>query len=319
MANNFDGKKIVIFGGAGFIGKYLINRFSKYSCDIQIVTRDLKKRKDLKFLGGLGQVNVSPITNFSEENIKDLVSEADIVVNLIGILYENEKQNFEEIHSKLPKIIAKVSKIAGVKSLIHFSALGVEKNIHSKYAISKFHGERNIRSEFPEAIILRPSVVFGKEDNFINMFSKLSILTPFLPIIGDPKIQISDNFFPTIIFPNGTLLQPIYVGDLADFTLKICFDNAKTINLAGPNILSFKEIIKLILKFNKRSRICVPIPFFLANILAFFSEKLPNPILTRDQVQLLKVNSISKAGYENLLRHVPIPKTLEVILPTYIY
>lgn len=319
MANNFDGKKIVIFGGAGFIGKYLISRFSKYSCNIQIVTRDLKKKKNLKFLGGLGQVNVSQITKFSEENIKDLVFEADIVVNLIGILYENGKQTFEEVHSELPKIIAKVSKKAEVKSLIHISALGVEKNIHSKYAVSKFHGERNIRSEFPEAIILRPSVVFGKEDNFINLFSKLSVLSPFLPIIGDPKIQISDNFLPRIILSDGTFLQPIYVGDLADFILKICFDKPKTINLAGPNILSFKEIIKLILKFNKRSRICLPIPFFLANILAFFSEKLPNPILTRDQVRLLKVNNTSKKGYENLLRHVPFPKTLEVVLPTYIY
>lgn len=319
MANNFDGKRIVIFGGAGFIGKYLINRFSKYSCDIQIVTRDLKKKKNLKFLGGLGQVNVSQIINFSEENIKDLVSEADIVINLIGILYENEKQTFEKIHSELPKIIAKVSKIGGVKSLIHLSALGVDKNNHSKYAVSKFQGERNVKSEFPEAIILRPSVVFGKEDNFINLFSKLSIFTPFLPIIGDPKIQISDKFFPRIILSNGTLLQPIYVGDLADFILSICFDKPKIINLAGPNIVSFKEIIKLILKFNKRSRICIPVPFFLANIMAFFSEKLPNPILTRDQVRLLKINNTSKTGYENLLRHVPIPKTLEVILPTYIY
>ena len=318
MANNLDGKKIVIFGGAGFIGKYLINRFSRYSCSIQIVTRDLKKKKNLKFLGGLGQVNVTQITNFSEENIKSLVYGADIVINLIGILYENEKQTFENIHSELPKIIAKVSKIAGIKSLIHLSALGVDKNIHSKYAVTKFHGERNIRLEFPEAIILRPSVVFGKEDNFINLFSKLSILSPFLPIIGDPKFQIFDKFFPKIIFSNGTLLQPIYVGDLTDFILKICFDKSKTINLAGPNILSFKEIIKLILKFNKRSRICLPIPFFLANILAFFSEKLPNPLLTRDQVRLLKVNNTSKAGYNNLLKHVPIPKTLKVILPTYI-
>ena len=318
MANNFDGKKIVIFGGSGFVGKYLINRLSSYSCNIEIVTRDIKKKKNLKFLGRLGQVNVSQISDLSEESIERIVFGADIVFNLIGILYENERQTFERIHTELPEVIARKAKKAGVKSFIHLSALGVDKNTNSKYAESKFKGERNIRSKFPEAIILRPSVVFGREDNFINLFSKLSIITPFLPIIGDPKIQLSDKLFPSIIFPNGTLFQPIYVGDLADFILKICFEKSRTINLAGPNILSFKEIIKLILKFNKRSRLCIPVPFFLANILAFFSEKLSNPILTRDQVQLLKVNNTSKIGYENLVEYVPTPKTLEIILPTYI-
>ncbi|MBH43581.1 MAG: hypothetical protein CMP25_02195 [Rickettsiales bacterium] len=318
MSISLDGKKIVIFGGSGFIGKYLISKFSQFSCTIKIVSRNTKKFKNVKFLGNLGQVEIGKLNNFSEKNISEIINGSDIVINLIGILYENKLQKFDFVHSQLPGIIARSSKNQGVGNLIHLSALGVESNLESNYAKSKFQGEKNLKFEYPDATIIRPSVVFGKEDNFVNLFSTISNFSPFLPIIGDPKIIFKNKFFPILNFSEGTLFQPIYVGDLAEFILKTVNLKSKTFNLAGPNILTFKEIIKIILKYKKIKRLLIPVPFFAANLLAFFMEKFPQPPLTKDQVLLLKKDNVSKKGYFNLSKYVRNPKSLEVIIPTYI-
>lgn len=318
MSNQFDGKKILIFGGSGFIGKYLISRLSKYTCSIEIITRKNNKHKELKFLGGLGQVNIKTCYNFSEEIINRLIMNADIVFNLIGILFEKKTASFNKIHSEIPRMIAKSCKSNDVKKLIHLSALGVNKNFQSKYAISKYAGERNIIKEFPNAVIIRPSVVFGDEDNFVNLFSKMSNFSPIMPIIGTPKITFEKKFFPNINFKSGVNFQPVYVGDLADFIISSSFEEKKVYDLAGPGIISFRMIIELILKLRKRKRICLPMPLFMARLAAFFLEKLPYPLLTVDQVILLKSDNISKEGFQNLKKKVDFPKSMEIILPTYI-
>ena len=317
MTINFNRKKVVIFGGSGFIGKNIISRLSKYSCSVDVVTRKIKKYDKLKFLGDLGQINILQIKEFNEQNIYKLIKDSDIVINLIGILYEKKYQKFNYVHIEIPKTIAKVVKKLNIKSFIHLSALGVDKNIKSDYAKSKFLGEKEIKSIFPNVIIIRPSVVFGSEDNFINTFINISKISPFLPVIGTPKINIQNFKTAKIDFSDGVKFQPVYVGDLSSFILSVISKKKKTYDLAGPNVLKFEEIIRLILKIGNRTRICIPLPLFIASCIAFFAEKLPKPFLTLDQIQLLKFDNVSSDGFQHLQSVVKYPKSLELILPTY--
>jgi len=318
MTMNFDGKKITIFGGNGFIGKTLISKLCAFSCRVEVVTRKKKNHNDLRFLGGLGQVNVAVINKFNEKEIQEIISDSDIVINLIGILFENKKQKFENVHVEIPKMIANVSKKLQIKYFIHLSALGVDKNTVSKYALSKRKGELEIIKIFSNSIIIRPSVVFGSEDNFINLFSKMSVFLPILPLLGTPNIVYKKKYFPEIDFKHGVNFQPIYVGDLADYIISTFGKKKLILDLAGPNIFSFKEILKLICKAKKIRRLLIPVPLFLAKILAFFLEKLPTPLLTIDQVKMLNDDNVSKEGYENLEKIIKHPKSLNIILPTYI-
>ena len=319
MTDFLDGKKIVIFGGSGFIGRHLINNLCRYSCYVEIVTRKTKKLNEIRFLGGLGQVKVTSISDYKEKYISEIIHDTDVVVNLIGILFEKKSNEFLTVHKEIPGIIAKVCKFKKVESLIHISALGIDKNKFSKYASSKLEGEKEVKNEFSNSIIIRPSVVFGKEDNFINLFSKISKISPFLPIIGTPKIEYRKNtIFPKIDFKRGVNFQPVYVGDLAKFIINTINEKNKIYDLAGPNVVSFQEIIKLILKNNKRKRLCLPIPLILASFIAYFLEKLPYPLLTIDQVKLMNNDNVSNKGFKNLIKKVANPKSLEVILPTYI-
>ena len=318
MSIQFDGKKITVFGGSGFIGKHLINKLSKYNCSIEIVTRKSTNNKELKFLGGIGQIDVIVSNNFEENHLQELLKNSDIVINLIGILYEKNNQRFEDIHSHIPKILARVSKKMGVKKFIHLSSLGIDKNLHSKYALSKLDGEKNIRSEFHDSLIYRPSVVFGDNDSFINLFSEIANYSPIMPVIGTPVIDFDKRILPKFKFTDGVKFQPIYVGDLVEFILKTSSKKEKTYDLAGPNIVSFKEIMQLILITKKKKRILLPVPLVMARFMSFFMEKLPKPILTSDQVILLKNDNVSKTGFENLKKEINFPKSLEIIIPTYI-
>ena len=319
MSLYLDDKRIVIFGGTGFIGKNLINLLSKSSCSIKIITRRHVRQNELRFLGGLGQIEVVKISDFSESGIEQILKDSDVVINLIGILYEKKFQKFEFVHYEIPKLISKLCRKYKVEKFIHMSSLGVEDSKESNYALSKLKGENVIKENFPEAIILKPSVVFGEDDNFINFFNQLSIFFPILPIMGTPKIYLKRKYLPVFDFQSGVRFQPIYVGDLCEYIIQTAFEKNKIIKLAGPNIVYFKEIIQIILNINKRKRLLIPIPLIFANLLATFTEKLPKPPLTRDQVKLLKNDNISNEGLKNLKKYIEFPKSLETVLPTYIF
>jgi len=320
MSVNFEEKKIVIFGGNGFIGKQLINKLCKLSCSISIVTRENRNLNKIRFPGSLlGQVSVITINEFNEKTLEKIIQGNDIVINLIGILFENKKQSFDYVHNTLPGLIAKISKKQNIQTLIHLSALGVERISESKYAVSKFKGEKNVRGQFQNSVIIRPSVVFGSEDNFINLFSDISNFSPFLPILGSPKVKFFSTKLPEINFSEGGVsFQPVYVGDLVDFIILSCRSKNKMFEIAGPQIYSFKEIMELILKTKKINRLCIPIPLNLAKIPAFFLEKFPKPLLTLDQIKLLRYDNVSDNGLLNLKKFVSYPKSLEIMLPTYI-
>ena len=317
MFTHLNGKRVVIFGGSGFIGNHLVNKLCQQSCQIKIISRNPDTKKNCFFSSEPGQVSVSKIDEYNEENIKKNLIGADIVINLIGILYESKNSKFNFTHIEIPKLIAKTAKYCKVQAFIHLSALNVEKSQNSLYATSKLMGENAVNSFFPDAVILKPSVVFGKGDNFTNLFSKISRFSPFIPIIGTPKINFK-NYIPRLNFSFRVKFQPIYVGDLVKFIIYVSNKKAETFELAGPSIKSFDEIYDVILKIKKRKRIYLPLPFFLAELFAFFSGLLPKPIITSDQLKLLSVDSISDQGLNNLVKVVKIPKSMEVTLKNYI-
>ena len=237
---------------------------------------------------------------------------------MIGILAESKKNKFEFVHSKIPEMIANSAKTNKIRNLIHISALNVDRIKTSKYAISKKLGERKISEIFPNAIIARPGVVFGKGDNFTNFFSSLSRYSPFLPIIGTPNIEFSSSLLRVLDFSKKVKFQPLYVGDLVKFLISVCLKKNQTYDLAGPFVKTFTEIFDIILNHKKRKRIYLPVPFFQAKILAFFLELLPNPLLTRDQINLLKYDSVSNKGLTNLLKFVDNPASMETIIKNYL-
>ena len=317
MNEKISGKKVVVFGGKGFIGSHLVNLLCRNSCQVDIITRSDNKKLDF-FLGSEpGQVSIKKIEQFSENQLDNLVKDTDIVFNLIGILYENKKTTFSDVHVNIPKEIASAAKRNGVTNFIHLSALNIEKSVTSLYSKSKLLGEEVVKENFPNCVILRPSVVFGKRDSFTNLFLSMSNFSPFLPLIGTPEIK-KKGLIPILNFKKKVRFQPIYVGDLVSFMINTCLLKKKNFDLTGPKVQSFDEIFDIILNCKKRKRIYIPIPFFLARILALFLEILPKPPLTRDQVRLLEFDNISAKGFENLKQFVRNPSSLKTIAGTYL-
>ena len=215
-------------------------------------------------------------------------------------------------------MIAKSAQKKNIRNLIHISALNVNKIHSSSYANSKFLGEKKIREIFPNSLIIRPGVVYGKGDNFTNFFSSISDFSPFLPLIGTPEINFSNGILKTFNFTKRVKFQPLYVGDLVKFMIHVYHEKNKIYDLVGPVVKSFAEIFDVILKHQGKKRIYLPLPFFAAKIVAFFLETLPNPLLTRDQINLLHHDSVSGKGLVNLKKVVKNPASMETIVKNYL-
>ena len=262
-----------ILGGGGFIGRYLVRNLTKKNYRCIISTRKAFQKGYLKTQatpGAIELVDWNP-NNFSE--LKDAIKNSDVVINLIGILYETRKQKFYNIHTNIPEAIAKICAESNVKKLIHVSAIGANENSKSLYQKSKYQGEVKALSNFKNTVIVRPSVVCGTEDNFTNLFSKLSIL-PIIPIVG-----INYKF------------QPILVNDVADALVKVIEsknNEGKIYEIGGPKALSFGDMVKSILKTINKKRLVVPMPMPIAKIQSTITDLLPiPPILTKDQCEIL--------------------------------
>lgn len=293
---------VTIFGGSGFVGKQIVEKLARAGWILKIASRIPEKANALKVSGHPGQI-VPVFCDYSDpQSIAAAVAGADMVVNCIGILFEKRKGGFHKAHVAIPQDIAKACKKHSVKRLVHISALGVDK-ASSDYAASKREGERTLRKSFPALTILRPSVIFGPDDNFFNMFARLARLSPVLPLIGGGK----------------TKFQPVYVGDVAA-AIYAALTNPKApgqiYELGGPDILTFREIYERLFLYTNRRRMLLPLPFGLAKIQAFFMERLPTPLLTRDQVESLKTDNIVSETALTLKDLDIEPTSIAIIMPS---
>jgi uncharacterized protein YbjT (DUF2867 family) len=301
-------KNCLIFGGSGQIGRHLIRKLTKNNYKVTVVTRNLhQKGYVIKTQANAGYIDIVEANIFDENKIRKLFAKTDICINLIGILYENGKGNtFKNIHSIFPSILAKLCKEYKVQQFIHLSALGINKAIDSEYAKSKLEGEFNIQKNFPLATILRPSVVYSVDDNFTTNFMTLLSRLPFFPL-----------------YYNGeTKFAPIHCSDLTDTIYHVVSKNihSKIIECIGPEIFSLKEILKKLLTLIDKSRLLIPMPFFAANLSAKFFQLFPKPLLTVDQLILLKYDNIPSSKYQtNSDIGVPSTKIFDQEVEKYCY
>ena len=280
-------KNCLIFGGSGQIGRNLIRKLTKNNYRVTVVTRNIhQKSYIIKTQANAGYIDVVEANIFDENKIRNLFKKSDICINLIGILFEQKKGNtFKNIHSTFPSLIAKLSKEYNLKNFIHLSALGVNEAVDSKYAKSKLEGENNVLKNFSLATILRPSVVYSVDDNFTTNFMTLLSRLPIFPLYYEGK----------------TKFAPIHCSDLTDIIHHVISKNisSKIIECTGPEIISFREVLEKLLKLIGKKRILVPFPLPLAKFSARLFEIFPNPLLTRDQLKLLKYDNILSGKYKN--------------------
>ncbi len=301
-------KKILIFGGTGQVGTHLIRKLTKNNYRVTVVTRNIhEKGHKIKIMGNAGFIDLVEASIFDEKKIKSLFKDADICINLVGILFEKKRGNsFNNIHSLFPSLLSKLCKEYKLSRFIHLSALGIEKAIDSSYAQSKLDGEKKILENFPLVNILRPSVVYSSSDNFSCNFMTLLSRLPFFPLYYSGK----------------TKFMPIHCSDLTDVILNVISKNidTKIIECVGPETLTFKEILqKLLLLINKK-RILLPFPLFMAKLSARFFQLFPKPLLTQDQLKLLKYDNIISGKYKtNFDIGIPSKKYFEKEVKKYCF
>lgn len=300
-----NNKIAVVFGGTGFVGRQVVRELAALGLRIRVATRVPERAYFLKPSGAVGQIVPVQCDYGRPESLAQAIKGADYVVNCVGILFEKgKKSTFQRVHVDYPALLAKLCSENGVQRLVHISALACDKGT-SKYAKSKLAGEKAILSNFPKATILRPSVIFGEDDQFFNMFAEISRYTPVLPLIGGGR----------------TKFQPVYVGDVADAVVKTLAapqTEGKIYSLGGSEIMDFRQIYERLFKYTGRSRCMMKVPFSLAKVKASFMEFMPHPFLTRDQVESLKTDNIVEGGSLGFADLGISPKTMDLVLPAYL-
>ena len=272
-------KKILIFGASGQVGRYCIRRFVKNNYKVIAVTRNVhKKGYILKTQAPIGYLDIIESNIFDENKLIELISKVDVCINLVGILNEKGKINtFKNIHTNFPKKLAEICDAKKVK-FVHISALGLEDAKDSKYASSKINGEKFIREMLPSATIIKPSLVYSVDDNSTTKFMSLLSVLPIFPLY----------------YGGRTKFTPIHVSELAELIFFVVSKElySKTIEAIGPEVLTFKQILQTLMKCIKKNRILLPMPLPLARMTAFFMQVLPQPLITQDQINLLKYDNI---------------------------
>ena len=299
-----NGELVTIFGGSGFIGKTLVQHLAKAGYRIRVAVRHPNNALFVKPLGDLGQVHIAQANIRNKASVAAAIKDSDYVVNLVGILHESGAQSFQKVHVEGAALIAEVCSYAGVKKLIHLSAIGANAESSSKYACSKANGEVEVLKHFPNATIIRPSVVFGPDDTFFNKFAGIAKMFRVLPVIcGDTKFQ------------------PVYVGDVAKAIENIILgdDTAGNIyELGGPRIYSFRELMEMVNKVTHQNVTLIPVPLQIAYFNAFFLGMLPNPMVTMDQLRLMEHDKVVGENMADLAKLGINPTPVEAILPNYL-
>lgn len=317
---------VTVFGASGFIGRQVVQRLGRQGAIVRACVQDPIGAAFLKPMGEVGQIVPMKADVADPKAVARAVKGADAVVNLVGILYERGRKKFETIHAVGAKNVAEACKAAGVRSLVHVSALGADAASPSAYARSKARGEANALAAFPEAVILRPSVVFGPDDDFFNRFAGLARLTNMLPVfVHDgfkPKLSVKDLEFDFDLFGSGgPAFQPVYVGDLAQ-AIVTCLDKPEArgqiYEIAGPRPIRMKEVMELVAGAIKRSPAILPLPPIAGKIQAFFFQFLPKPPLTPDQMKLLAKDNVATGKHKGLSDLGIKATAAEAVIPGYL-
>ena len=270
---------VTIYGGSGFLGRHVVRAIAKTGARMRVAVRRPELSGHLQPLGGVGQINAVQANVRFPDSLLAAADGADAIVNLVGILFPSGKQRFKAVQDEGARHVAEAAKAAGVRAMVHVSAIGASADAASVYARSKAAGELAIKEVFPDAIILRPSIVFGPEDDFFNRFAKLARIAPALPLIGGGK----------------TKFEPVFTGDVAKAVMAGLTGTANArapYELGGPEVLTLKQVMQRVLDYTMRKRLLVPEPFWLAKLQGFFLQMLPTPLLTVDQVRLLGSDNV---------------------------
>lgn len=301
---------VTVFGGSGFIGRHLVRALARNGWRVRVACRRPDLAGHLQPLGAVGQIHAVQANLRYRKSIAAAIAGADAVVNLVGILNESGRQKFATVQAQGARFVAEEAAKAGITRFVQLSAIGADANSASDYARTKAEGEAAVLAAVPSAVILRPSIVFGPEDQFFNRFANLARFTPALPLIGGGE----------------TKFQPVYVGDVAEAALRALDGQARpgTIyEFGGPEIRSFRELLDYILSVTGRKRLLLPLPFALAKFKASILECLPGKLLTVDQVTLLESDNIvsvaAKAEGRTLEGLGIDPTGFETVVPTYLY
>jgi NADH dehydrogenase len=296
-------KVATVFGGSGFLGRYVVQRLAAQGYVVRVAVRDTEAALFLKPMGAVGQVVPLYAPVEQKPAIQRAVEDAEIVVNLVGILAEQRRLQFYHVHKDGAERIARLSAAAGVRHLVHVSALAADVNADSHYARSKGQGELAVRENFPNAVILRPSILFGAEDRFFNRFANLAMLSMVVPIVG-----------------GSTKLQPVYVGDVAAAVLAAATGQAagQIVELGGPDVKTFRELIEYTLKIVQRHRLIWDMPLAIARLNAAILQHLPGKLLTPDQVKLLRRDNIVAGDALDLASLGITPTPLDMVVPNYL-
>ena len=300
---------ITIYGGSGFLGRHLVRALAKRHYRIRVAVRRPNLTGHLQPLGRVGQINAVQTNMCNARSVEAAARDADIVINLVGILYERGRQRFDTVQTFGAEQVALAAAAHGAR-MIHVSAIGADENSPSHYARSKALGERAVLAAAPDAVIFRPSIMFGPDDTFFNKFATLAQLLPALPLIGG----------------GATRFQPVFVGDVAEAIARAVDGEAKagaTYELGGPEVKSFKALMEYVLATIQRNRLLVPLPFPLARLKAQFLQYMPTPLLTPDQIDLLKADNVvsdAAAREGRTLQALGIePTSYETIVPSYLW
>jgi uncharacterized protein YbjT (DUF2867 family) len=300
---------ITIYGGSGFIGRHVVRAIAKTGARMRVAVRRPELAGHLQPLGEVGQINPVQANVRFPDSLLAAADGADAVINLVGILFPSGKQTFEAVQDEGARHVAEAARAGGAKALVHLSAIGVSPDAASVYARTKAEGEAAVKDVFPDAVILRPSIVFGPEDDFFNRFAALARIAPALPLIGG----------------GNTRLQPVFAGDVAKAVIAGLTGKASAgapYELGGPEVLTLKEVMERVLTYTRRKRLLVPVPFWLAKIKGAFLQLLPGPLLTLDQVRLLQAdNVVSEAAKRSgrTLEGLAIePVAVAAVVPGYL-
>ena len=301
---------VTVFGGTGFIGRQVVRSLAKQGYRVRVAARNVGRGYRLRMLGDVGQIEVVQANVRNPDSIGRALDGAEACVNLVGVLFESGRQGFQTIHTMGARAIAEAAAVRGITRFVQISAIGADAQSPAKYARSKAEGEAAVRAAIPSAVILRPSVVFGPEDDFFNRFAAMASISPALPLPGG----------------GATRFQPVYVADLAAAVAKVVTDPdcaGKTYELGGPGVFTFRELMAFVLLETGKNRVLAPLPWPIASLVGKLAAVTAvigiAPVLTSDQVELLRSDNVVADGAAGFDALGITPRSIEAIVPSYLY